>query len=223
MTVYICPCFLSHSLLPLRILCHAFCIFSITLWSVPGPTHPPNFVLFFFSPIKSSLCCTYILGYKAFHWRVVDLPMSTHVKNRLFIFKQLLVASSFSMGMGLHAHRPLHPPFCDLVWLVLAQVLYMLSQLLWVHVCSCLLCSLSLQSSTASGFYSLCAPFYAVIPANWKEGMWYRCPIWWWAFSSLSISEPWQVWVHIHCHLLQKGASLVGAERCTGLNHSESV
>lgn len=46
---------------------------------------------------------------------------------------QLPIASQLEVGL----HADLSPPPGCFVWLELAQVMFMLSQVLWVHICNC--------------------------------------------------------------------------------------
>lgn len=84
------------------------------------------FFIFFLNP--------YALGCMAFHFNMVGWPEGKHFQN-FFLSRQLFIANSSSVRTGTFIHLPTSGQ--DWVWLLLAQILCVLSQLLWVHVHNC--------------------------------------------------------------------------------------
>lgn len=89
---------------------------------------PYHAVVSFCSPIKSSLCFSHALDVW-FHWSTVDLPEETLLRKTDFPFPH--------KWQGVRFCASLLSPYWAFLWLELAQILCTLSQLLWVHMCSC--------------------------------------------------------------------------------------
>lgn len=90
----------------------------------------------FFPPIKINLCCPNILGYLTFLWTRVAL-LGVTLLEKMFSPSpkswQLPIATWLGVDLCVQL-----PSLCrDLVWTGLPQALHMLSQPLWVLMCSC--------------------------------------------------------------------------------------
>lgn len=93
-------------------------------------------------------------------------PSSSAIKSKHHLsMQQLLVPSLIVTCYGF-------------VWLELAQVLRMLSLLLGVHACVCLIHSLSLQLPTTCGSSTPPVPFLAKILETWESVWSTNAPLW---------------------------------------------
>lgn len=122
----------------LRIPYNVFWLYLIPLQCFPNPPSLPYFCVpnfaFISFPNKTNLCCPNIFRHVVVQWSVVTLSGALLVeKTDSPSSRSWQVPIVPTLGIEFHALLPF--PFWDLACLGLAQLLSMLFQLLWVHMC----------------------------------------------------------------------------------------
>lgn len=135
----------------------------------PFPSHS-IFNPFFSKPHEFPLT----LGYVAFQWRMVVMPGDIYTFKEIWFFCWKWSVASIFQAKG----RTLWQPPLSMLGLGLAwQVLHMLSQPLWFHMCNCHAESTKCSFFLDSGSCSLSVPSSNMTSEHCDQALWQLCPI----------------------------------------------
>lgn len=102
-----------------------------------SPNPPPPLSTQVYIPpflIHQATLCPYTCGCVPFHWSVADLPGITPQKKTDSSPSSYQSPLTPQLGWDFAC---LPSPWWDFIWLEYAQVLSMMSQVLWIYVCHC--------------------------------------------------------------------------------------
>ena len=119
-----------------------------------------------YTEFYTNLCCLRIFWGMTFHCIMINAPgpvLLEKTDSPSFRNKQLPIAPL--LGVGICAQLPV--PCWDVVWHGSAQVLCMLSQPLWVHMCRCLAVSRRYCFLRVTHFSWLLYSFYTLLCNNY--------------------------------------------------------